>query len=168
MSVPRGELLPADGPDILPDDELAAALDVRTAAEDSGVPLPFGRGWAFDFAAGDFVAHGASPARVGGIDQLKVWAEKALRTSRYAHPIYGDSFGVDDIDLIGRPLDQDLVGQYERAVIEALLVHDRISEVKDFAYTGSSDSEVLEVSFTIVVDEGDEIAVDAALVTGGT
>lgn len=161
-----GELLPADGPDILPDDELAAALEARDAAQVAGTPLPFGRGWAFDFQRGDLMMHGASPARVSGIDQLKVWAEKALRTSRFAHPIYGDSFGIDDVDLIGRPLSSDLVGAYELAVTQALTAHDRISDVKDFSYTANG--EVLEVNFTIVVDEGDEFAVDAALVTGGT
>jgi hypothetical protein len=168
MSAPQGELLPADGPDILPDDELAAALDARAAVVASGTPMPFGRGWAFDFTAGDFVPHGQAPARVSGIDQLKVWAEKCLRTARYAHPVYGDDYGVDDVDLIGRPLTSDLIGMYQLSVEAALLRHDRISDVKDFAYTAEPGSDVLEVTFTIVVDEGDQIVVDTSLVTGGT
>lgn len=163
-------LLPADGPDILPDDELAAALDARDAANANQEPQPYGRGWAFDFTGTrDFVKHGQGPARARGIENLKVWIEKTLRTARFAHVIYGDDYGIDTVELIGRPLSPELVGQYGTAVTAALLVHDRISSVEDFAFSADPGTDLLEVTFTVVVDEGDEsLTITAALNTGGS
>lgn len=149
-------LLPADGPDVTPDDELAAALDAL-AVDTGDAPKPLGRGWAFDFSAGDFVFHGQGPARVDGTDELRVWCEKALRTARLAHAVYSDDFGSDVVELIGAQPTPELIGEYQQAIEDALLVHDRVSAVQDFAFTTSPDTDYVLGSFTVVTDEGDEI-----------
>lgn len=148
-------LIPGDNV-LTPDEQLAAA--VQGLADDTGaaVQQPFGRGWAFDFEAGEFVLGGTSPRGVSGIDQLTVWIEKALRTYRSAHPIYSDDFGMEEpFAPIGHQLDAALIGSWAQHAAEALKVHDRITDVTGFSFTADPLSNTLSASFTVVTDEED-------------
>lgn len=171
MAKPTGfdtgaDLLPADGPDILPDDELAAALgNLRIAASNTVVSI--GRGWAFDYQVGEFIMRGQSPAEVSDVGQLRMWIEKTVRTARFAHPIYSDAYGMDLVELVGNQVTPDRIGQYATALTDALTVHDRISGVTDFKFTADPSSDLLLVGFTVVVDEGDDTITVEAVPLGG-
>lgn len=153
------ELLPPDDTITVADDLEAAAQAAQIegregpgAEEDS--KQPFGRGWAFDFSTGQFRHAGSAPAGVRGLDQLRMWIEKTLRTARLAHPMYSDNYGVDQpYEAIGQVFSPAMAGRYAKAIEEALMVHDRISAITDMEFTGGLGSEVLEVSFTVVTDE---------------
>lgn len=130
---------------------------------------PLGRGWSFDFLAHEFVFDGLSPANVYDVDQLAVWIEKAVRTAKYAHPIYGDEFGMEDpFALIGEPYTSELIGEYVTQVTDALMLHDRINSVTDFNFTQDPFTDQLYVSFTVVLDDDDvdPVTVDALPIGG--
>lgn len=142
---------------VTPDDNLRlAALEATTTGLD---PVPdtlgavVGRGWAFDFATGQFARQGASPAVVSGENQLKSWIEKTLYTSRFAHPIYTSEYGTEGlVDIIGKLHEPGSEHTIEIAVRDALIVHDRITNVTDFSFAPVGES--LEIGFTVVLDDG--------------
>lgn len=144
---------------LTPDEELAAALQADAppvfATPSTSSPQPLGRGWPFDFQTGQFVRRGQAPAEVRGLDELRVWVEKCLRTARFAHPIYGSQYGLDPVEAIGQAAGNasEIVGHYAEGVTDALLVHDRITDVQNFRFTANSSSELLEVSFDVLVDQ---------------
>lgn len=155
-------LLPPDPGTISPDLALDAAL---APVIDLGPPTvePFGRGWAFDFTINQFVKSGLSPAEVHELDHLRVWVEKTLRTARYAHAIYSDSYGMEEpFGAESNVATADVVGIYQQHVTDALLVHDRIADVQDFFFQTDLSSEQLYVSFTVVLDGQDQQTVQVS------
>lgn len=150
-------LVPAD--DVLTADaQLLAALSGLVPTANPDTPRPLGRGWAMDPVTGQLVLRGSSPAEVSGVAQLMVWMEKTLRTARLAHPIYSDDYGTENpFGEVGFQFTPGLAGILIKRVTDALLVHDRITAVKDFTFDGAPDEEVLIVKFTVVLDEAVEI-----------
>jgi hypothetical protein len=156
------QLLPPDDELTLDDDLEAArqAMEGDFGPDDEPGPRPFGRGWAFDFATNQFRRGGAAPLEVRGLDQLRMWIETTLRTARLAHPIFSEDYGTDQpFEAIGQVFTPGLAGRYSRAITEALVAHDRITDVKDFNFTGSPTSAVLFVDFTVVTDEAEELPI---------
>lgn len=142
-------LLPPDpgiiSPDLALDAALAPVIDLGPVPD-----RPLGKGWAFDFSTGQFVAHGTAPAEAYGLDNLRVWIEKTLRTARLAHPIYTDSYGMDEpFFAIGQVDSATLEDEYVTRVTEALLVHDRILAVENFQFSQQPTDDTLYVSFTV-------------------
>jgi hypothetical protein len=147
------ELLAPDpgivSPDLALDAALAPSVDF---AQDE--PQPLGQGWAFDFEANQFVKNGISPQQVFDVDNLRYWIEKALRTARYAYPIYSDSYGiVEPYAPIGFPVGPTTYGDYQQMVIDALTVHDRIAAVSDFSFSRLPSDDALYASFTVILDD---------------
>jgi hypothetical protein len=156
---------PADfGFDLLPPDPGVLNADLALEAALAPVvvigipePPPIGRGWAFDFLAGEFLLNGSAPAEVSGLDQLRMWIEKTLRTARFAHPIYSESYGMEEPDqLIGEVYEGELAGAYQEAIVDALTVHDRIAAVDGFYFEHDPSDEALFVTFTVTLDSDDE------------
>lgn len=149
-----------------PDERLQAAV-TAIANPDPDVPAPYGRGWAFDFARNDFAMQGQAPAGISGVEQLVVWAEKALRTHRSTHPIYSDDFGHEDpFEPIGRQVDSGLLGAWAQRTKDALKVHDRVTDVTDFTFDSDPLSTTISVSFSVVTDDEEITRVTTAV--GGT
>lgn len=149
-------LLPADPGVLTPDLALEAALAPIPDLEPPG-PAPIGRGWAFDCVAGEFVLHGATPQRIDGLDQIRMWIEKTLRTARFAHPIYTDVYGVvEPTELLGQPYDGEVLAAYQEAIVDALTVHDRIAAVDGFSFAHDPMDDALYVSFTVTLDAAAE------------
>lgn len=137
--------------------------ELRIASEEAVTPLPtatvqeftrpFGRGWAFDFEAGQFVKRGDSPAEVADEEQVKVWIEKALRTGKETLPIYSTRFGMNPpfSDFIRDGFTD--AGQFtmmSTAIEQALVIHDRIESVSDFTY--EMNDTLLLVSFRVALN----------------
>lgn len=153
------DLVPGDDP-ISVDDRIAAAVGNLPLIDDPDPTLPYGRGWDFDFAAGDFRMHGQAPARISGLDHLAVWIEKVLLTARFAHVIYGDEHGIEDAsEMIGRQLTPGLLGRYTQHVKDTLTVHDRISDVRDFLFDNDPLTPYLYVTFTVVTSTGEDLTI---------
>lgn len=160
------QFLPADD-EIDVDEALGgeiALLNSDFDTDDGGsleeIPETIGRGWAFDFAKGEFVMHGMAPAEIRGIEQLKVWIEKTLRTSRLAHPIYTPSYGRDDPYAgIGQPFTSAVAGRIASDIKAALTYHDRITDVTDIEFDGSVADDQLFVGFTVHTDEDEALLI---------
>lgn len=155
------DLLPADDLTLTADEALESALSAPDLEADPE-PLPLGRGWDFDFETGQMRRHGEAPAVVSDIANLRVWIAKALATHRFAHPIYSGRFGTDFPGhlLIGHPFSPEVAGEYTEALKAAVLAHDRIEQVTDITYSGDLASALLEVSFTVVLDDEDAVRVE--------
>lgn len=167
-------VLPTDFPSIsaeenlrLAAEEALTALDAAPITGESAIepPVSFGRGWAFDFGTGQFVRFGQSPARIDEETQLQVWIEKTLYTARYAHPIYSFEYGMEPplADFVGQANTPGFTSSIATAIKNALIVHDRITDVTDFQF--STEDEYLEVSFTVNLDNGDTLTVPLSLGT---
>ena len=119
-------------------------------------PPPLGRSWAFDWSGRrGFQTGGQGPQQTFGLDSLKMWCEKCLRTERGAHPIHPPDYGMDNpygaIGLLHED-DPDL----EQRIVDALTFHPRITAVRDFVRNFDVDDDYLAVSFTVVLDDGSE------------
>lgn len=154
--------LPLGDEPVSAEDELALVdADILALGNEAVVqedpPPPLGRGWAFDFGGGTGFrsGKGQGPQLTYGIDTLRVWCEKALRTDRGAHPIHPDDYGMDNpYGAIGMFHDED--PDLEQRVVDALTFHPRITAVRDIVRSYDADDEYLSLSFTIVLDDGSE------------
>lgn len=74
-----------------------------------------------------------------------------LGTERYKFPIYSWDYGIELVDLFGKPM-PFVIAELPERIKEALTVDERISNVTDFEFT--QNGKKLEVSFTVVTDAG--------------
>jgi len=104
----------------------------------------------FDFKQGEFVMPGGSISVLTGIDALRLWAEKTIRTQLGRHSIYnGRSYGTNIEDLvIGKSYGFDFVeSELKREIETALLRHKDILSMDSFSVR--KNGTVLKVSFTL-------------------
>lgn len=83
-----------------------------------------------------------------------------LSTERYQYPIYSWDYGVELIDLIGKPMPY-VMSELPRRITEALTQDDRIEDVVDFEF--ETKGKQLHVTFTVVSTMGNiptELEVD--------
>ncbi len=172
---------PPEGFEMIPPEEAdpeaeTAALD---AAEASALPEPdeallpedpvepLGRTWLFNFETGRFVRSGQAPAGVSGVGALKVWILMAIHTARGAHAVFTDAFGIEDPNLmIGAVDGASLVDEYGAQIREALLVHDRISDVEEYVAEYYPDQGVMYIeNLTILTDEEETLRFEGVPVT---
>lgn len=90
----------------------------------------------WDFDAGDFVKKDGKLIEVTGLEYLKVWIEKALRTVKDSLIYQGTGYGSEHHVLIGQNFHPDYTrAEYERMVREALLQNDAITRVENFSFS---------------------------------
>ncbi|MGB9903036.1 MAG: DUF2634 domain-containing protein [Desulfotomaculales bacterium] len=111
--------------------------------------VTYGKELAFDFAAGEFIMEDGRPKVVEGVDALKVWIEKAIRTARYRFPIYSFRYGCELEEIIGKDIPRAVLeSEIRRVIREALIYDNRISDVRDFKFDRGGDW--LKVEFTVI------------------
>lgn len=170
-------LLPQDDPQSAPDDDLNAAVAGALALPDVTTPItatpamPMGRSWQFDWTIGQFTRAGQSPAdtepQFGGLIE---WCEMAIHAARYAHPVFSDRFGMEKPEsLIGEFAQGEALVDWQRSLVEALLVHDRITAVANVKLRWDPTVGVLYIDrLDIVTDEDQTVTVsDVTLIAGG-
>ncbi|MEH7389660.1 DUF2634 domain-containing protein [Bacillus sp. JJ1474] len=110
----------------------------------------------FDFKKGDFVLVNGNPVKVEGIEALKVWIEKTLRTEKYRFKVYeGTDYGTSLEDLIGQNLPPAFVeSELQREINESLLRHPIIDSVSNFDLEKNNSN--LTVKFTVNLIGGSE------------
>lgn len=84
---------------------------------------------AWDFILDEPIVKNNDFVIVTGIDALKVWVYKTLKTRRYRHITYSNSYGVSLNNLIGRMYDKNLEREIKKEIIDALLVNEYIDRV---------------------------------------
>lgn len=72
----------------------------------------------------------------GYADDLEAVAQSIyliLNSERYKHPIYSWDYGVELVDLYGKPMSY-VISEIQRRITEALIQDDRIEEVDNFTF----------------------------------
>lgn len=135
-------------PNIFPEFEPTELPQTSTVAETYGKEL------AFDFQKGDFIMENGSPKIVEGIQALKTWIEKTIRTARYRFPIYTFQYGCELEDIIGYDLPRAVLeSEVQRVIREALVYDNRIEDVRDFIIERGDDW--LRITFTVITTLND-------------
>lgn len=120
--------------------------------------VSYGKELDFDFANEDFIMVDGEPKVVEGVEALRVWIEKVLRTARYQFPIYSFSYGSEIDTVVGKSLPQAVTeSELTRIIQEALLCDPRIDSIQDFGFEGSGDDMV--VTFTVSTFDGQHLEV---------
>lgn len=159
-------MLPADAQST-PSDDLSAAVAGALAVPQStlpvpaAVPQPLGNTWVFDFEAGQFVRAGSSPAVTSDLGALEQWCLMAIHSARYAHPVFSDEFGMEKPDApIGEFAQGEVLADWQQSLVEALLVHDRVSAVEDIDLSWDPSTGILTINgMTVVTDENAGVTV---------
>jgi len=136
-------------------DSIYPQIDVPELQAAGSAAPDLGRELKFDFGVGEFVG-GGSPQVVEGVEALKVWIEKALRTARYRYLAYTAAYGSELEAFIERqpPLTQALLEvEVERLCREAIGYDNRIRELRNFRIVRGSDC--LDVEFEVVTILGE-------------
>ena len=109
----------------------------------------------FDFTNGDFILDGSNVSVLSGIDALRIWIEKVIRTQVGRYPLYSDEYGVNIEDLIiGKGYGFDFIEtELKREIQTSLLRNSDITAIRSF--TVSKKGTVLDIQFTAVTVYGE-------------
>jgi phage baseplate assembly protein W len=88
---------------------------------------------------------------VDELESIKQAIYLILSTERYKYIIYSWDYGVELVDLIGKPIPY-CMAEIPRRVKEALLVDNRIENVTDFQFEHKG--KTLHTTFTVVTNVG--------------
>lgn len=174
------ELVPAGIEPLEADEELALEEALAGGAGDDPLvvqrqqPPPLGRTPAYDFVERTFVpGQAGGPLTVSGLDALRFWIEKCLRTRQGENPAVDPGFGVTIMaeDLLdGGVLDDSALAEAYEDWERALLVHPRISSVEAISIDAQDDDDAVYVTLRVVPEGlGDEVLAidDLPLPIGG-
>ena len=109
----------------------------------------------FDFKKGEFVFENKDAVVLTGVDALKQWIEKCIRTQLNRYAMYkGTGYGANIEDLIiGHSYNLDFAESELRREIEtALLKHEDIYTLENFKTT--KNDALLSIEFTITTKYG--------------
>ena len=110
----------------------------------------------FDFKAGEFKMKNGNPVVLTGIDALKMWVQKCIRTQFNRYSIYkGQQYGANIEDLvIGKNYNLDFSeSELQREMEDALLRHEDIISLSNFTVT--HEKRVMNISFTLATTYGE-------------
>lgn len=110
----------------------------------------------FDFKIGEFRMKNGNPVVLKGIDALKLWIEKTIRTQLNRYSIYkGRQYGANIEDLvIGKSYGLDFAESELRREIEtALLQNADIQSMSDFHITKVGSTMNISLTLTTVYGE---------------
>jgi phage baseplate assembly protein W len=94
-----------------------------------------GKSFLFDFTTGDFFVQNGKMVECNGIEAIKVWIEKILRTEKGRFKIYDDTdYGCHLEDLIiGSNYSMSFIeSELKREIEDALMQNPNIKAVSDF------------------------------------
>ena len=114
------------------------------------------KSYLFDFTTGDFIVRDGKLIECDGIESIKVWIEKILRTEKGRYPIYDNTeYGCHLEDLIiGNSYTAEFIeAELKREIEDALKQNPRISSVTNFKITRNKNA--ITVTLEVVLnDEG--------------
>ena len=114
------------------------------------------KSYMFDFENGDFVVRDGKIIECDGIESIKVWIEKILRTEKDRYPIYDNTeYGCHLEDLIiGNSYTAEFIeAELKREIEDALKQNPWITSVTNFNITRNTNA--ITVTLEVVLnDEG--------------
>ena len=114
-----------------------------TVAKNETVSSNGTKTYLFDFDKGDFVVRDGKLVVCDGVEAIRVWIEKIIRTEKSRYPIYDDTeYGCHLEDLIiGNNYTVEFIeAELKREIEEALLQNPQISNVSGFQLTRDANS----------------------------
>ena len=125
-----------------------------TAEETEVSSIP--KEYAWEFEKNDFKLKDGKFQIVEGIEALRIWIWKALKTSKYTYPIYSDEYGQEFEQLVGKGISKSLAeSEAERLTLECLKENEHILGISNFRADKSKD--ILKITFTAITDCGEVI-----------
>lgn len=85
--------------------------------------------------------------RVSGLEAVRQFVEKVLRTDKYSYAIYDWYYGNELYNLKGKPFEY-ITAELPRIIEEALLVDNRILSITDYEFEKIG-VDAMTVSFTV-------------------
>ncbi|WP_459480248.1 DUF2634 domain-containing protein [Clostridium saccharoperbutylacetonicum] len=129
---------------------------VIASFSDKQIEVTMPKEYAWDFDKNDFKLKDGKFQIVEGIEALKIWIWKALKTSRLTYPIYSSTYGQEIEKLVGKGLSKSLIeSEAKRLTLECLKENEHILNIKNFKV--SKEKDLLNISFTTVTDCGEVI-----------
>ncbi|WP_083671710.1 DUF2634 domain-containing protein [Viridibacillus sp. FSL H7-0596] len=115
---------------------------------------PIGKSFLFDFKKGDFVILNGKMVEIHGIEVLKQWILKVLKTEQFRFKIYENvEYGVTLEELIGSNLPRAFIeAEIKREVTASLLLHTHIESVDEWSF--ERDGKWMRIKFTVTTVEG--------------
>lgn len=110
----------------------------------------------YDFKACDFVMENGNPVKVSGVDALKVWIEKILRTQLNRYEIYTDTgYGanIEDLVIVKGYSTAFVQSELKREIETALLRNEDITDVKSISLSREKDLLTVEIALETVYGE---------------
>ncbi|MCU6709395.1 DUF2634 domain-containing protein [Paenibacillus sp. J5C_2022] len=99
----------------------------------------------WDFEQGDFRLSDGKVVEVAGIDYLKIWIEKTLRTPKDSLIYVGTGYGSEHFSMIGQSFNPSFVNEeMKRMISEALTFNDAITNVDNFTFTHNGSTTTIE------------------------
>ena len=120
------------------------------------------RSYLFDFNKGDFVVRDGKLVECDGMDALKVWIEKILKTEKGRYRIYdGTCYGCQLEDLIiGNTYTLEFTeAELKREVEEAILKNPLVISVSNFTLTKTANALTIQIEVKTNDTAGDIITV---------
>jgi len=118
-----------------------------------------GTSFLFDFAAGDFVVKDGRLVKVAGVEALKIWIEKIIRTEKQHFKVYErgdgqDEYGVTIEDLlVGHDYPPAFIeAELQREISDALTKHPLVQSISDFSVI--KDNPQVTIAFTVNLTDG--------------
>ena len=71
---------------------------------------------------------------VEGIEALKVWVYKTIKTTRFKYLVYSNAYGTSIKSFIGKVFTEEVKRDFKKEVVEALLVNNYIESVSIIEY----------------------------------
>ncbi|WP_066503460.1 DUF2634 domain-containing protein [Abyssisolibacter fermentans] len=142
-----------------------AELEFKTAVEEDFNDS--GKSFLFDFDKGDFVIKDGRLVEISGVQALKVWVEKILRTEKYRYKVYErndkNEYGVVLEDLIiGNNFPQAFIeAELKREITEALTKNPMIQSLSNFKIVKRNPR--LIVSFKVNLADGNSFTSNMTL-----
>lgn len=134
--------------------------------EDIAFTAPIAAGgsktYLFDFSTGEFVVSDGKLAECDGLEAIRVWIEKILRTEKGRFKIYsGTEYGCRLEDLIiGSSYSAAFIeAELKREIEEALLQNPRITSVSNLQITRGASNLTIEMEVTLGDTGGNTITV---------
>ncbi|WP_413362217.1 DUF2634 domain-containing protein [Lysinibacillus sp. 3P01SB] len=117
-------------------------------------PTYNGKAFLYDFKKGDFILENGKLVQVEGLEALKIWIEKLLRTEKFRFKIYEDvEYCVTIEDLIGGVWPPGFVeAELRREITEAAITNPYIEDLIEWKF--ERDSSYLHIYFTVLTPEG--------------
>ena len=116
-----------------------------------------GKSFLFDFTADDFIIRDGKLIECEGIDAIKVWIEKILRTEKGRFRIYNDTdYGcrIEDL-LIGNSYHVAFIeAELKREIEDALMQNPNISAVSNFSIKRTASGIIVSMEVSTVYDTG--------------